>query len=785
MPIVENFKKLFNNNINNSTTNTNTNTFTNNSHNNYPTTAVSKTNITSSHFNCKRNSFGGYSTLGHRSSPDLTKLEEDDKSILSSVISNDYSHNIMKDTTISNPTIATTVTPCYSVSSPQMVLGTGTGAGDTFNTNNNSTASFTFDASLHESYPDLPPNFRIIGVLGEGAFSTVYKAVDLNSNTPVAIKIISKAHLTSKQFHNIKNEIKIMKRIHHPNVLQLLNSFDTEDHCFLILEYCNGGEIFNKIIEYTYFSEPLSRHVFRQLLSAIDNLHRLNIVHRDIKPENLLFKKIPYYQRSSDECRKALRRSDETSKIDEGEFKANIGGGTIGMIKLADFGLAKQLVDEIDQSNVPLKTPCGTAGYTAPEVITCNARNTYSNFSKKSKNHYSKAVDIWSLGCFLYTIMCGFPPFYEDETNDVTMKIINGDFVFLQPWWDEISNEAKDLITKMLNVNPEERITIEEIWRHPWVTEGNSEFMGMGGNGQGEGVELTNYFQQGFEVSHVEDISATSDSLPIPMSNQPILSPRARAIKTVFDNPAMLGDNFKEPSSQFIENIDEEDEDEDDDEEDEEDDGDDEDFEPIALHDTHGEYVRTPFPKEFNFKNVFNIDKSQIGADVDADADVNVGVGVGVDVDADADHEDDFDDEISELEDEVASLQLTPKLVTRARSNSNGNSYIHNGSASVQNTFVFPSTASSHKLNDREEEEKEEEDEEEDSTTNSNSDNDVSEYQTRSSSIISGIGGDYKFTMNLNDSNLLARRKSSLKGNAPGACSTASSSITTVKEVEG
>ncbi|CCG21199.1 hypothetical protein CORT_0A08140 [Candida orthopsilosis Co 90-125] len=564
-------------------------------------------------------------------------------------------------------------------------------------------AFFTFDATLNELYPNLPPNYKLISILGEGAFSTVYKALDARQNKPVAIKIISKAHLTSKQFHNIKNEIKIMKRTHHPNVLQLYDSFDTPDHCFLILEYCNGGEIFNKIIEYTYFSEPLSRHVFKQLLSAIDNLHKLNIVHRDIKPENLLFKKIPFFPRSVEESEKHARKSDDDCKVDEGEFKLNVGGGTIGVIKLADFGLAKQLIDEDDNSRVPMKTPCGTAGYTAPEVITCNTRSE-GFYSQKTRNQYSKAVDIWSLGCFLYTILCGFPPFYDDDANDVTMKILRGDFVFLQPWWDEISDDAKDLITKMLEVNPEKRITIEEIWHHPWVMQGQRQSV----TSNGDLVEASHYFEQNYEVDHVEDIG--NDELTIPMSNQPILSPRAHAIKVVFDNPAMLG-SFTDVSTQFIENIDEEDEVDEEDDDDEEDEVD----KHKVLHKTK-EYIPTPMPKELNFKNVFNVDKSQLdvsGDDSDEDGEVS-------------------EDEVSELEDDLASLQLTPKLMTRSR----------NGS---QAQCQYTGKILDEEMDDY-----------------SNSDNEISEW-TRSSSIISGIES---FKLTLTDSNLLARRKSSRKASA-------------------
>ncbi|KAK6456729.1 kinase-like domain-containing protein [Scheffersomyces xylosifermentans] len=559
-------------------------------------------------------------------------------------------------------------------------------------------------SSTSGSGQNLPDNYKLISVLGEGAFSTVYKAIDTKQNDlTVAIKIINKANLTSKQFHNIKNEIQIMKKAgsqHHPNILKLLHSINTADHCFLILEYCNGGEIFNKIIEYTYFSERLSRHVFKQLVSAIDHLHKNGIVHRDIKPENLLFLKIPYVARPTEEFKSALRKSDDDSKVDEGDFQTNIGGGTIGLIKLADFGLAKQLVSKVN-SSTNLKTPCGTAGYTAPEVITCNSEDGtkkklfFNNTSKK--NYYSKAVDIWSLGCFLYTILCGFPPFYDDNSNDLTMKIINGDFVFLKPWWDEISGEAKDLITRMLNTNPEERITIEEIWQHPWVRQGSGTPYPHQQQQQEEEIVSQHYFEvveQKYEVMHIEDTGSTesvNDFLPMALPNQPLLSPRAHAIKKVFGNHAMLGSIEDEVTEESDErNVQFSDDEEEFD-----------DSEQIAAEDAHHRvYPKSPNPISLNFKDVFKIDKNALSSTVMPYSD---------DEEEGTDEDEGSNDEESEIDDEVKSL----------------------------NTAKFAGNKSK--------------------SANSSSENDQ-DYQTRSSSIISGMNGDFKFTLNLNESNLLSRR---------------------------
>lgn len=387
-------------------------------------------------------------------------------------------------------------------------------------------------------YPDLPPKYRLEQLLGEGAFSSVYKGCNTQTGESVAIKIINKQNLTPKQLGNTHNEIHIMNTLanagNHPNVLRMIELFDEQDNSFLILEYCDGGEIFNKIIDFTYFSEALARHVFVQLVDAIGFLHEHNVVHRDIKPENLLFRRIPQQTRPESEFRAALRKSDDALKRDEGRFVPGVGGGGIGTVKLADFGLAKLLrfdpkvASGSGHSN--LKTPCGTAGYTAPEVIHCGVerRRRFKSSTSKS-NYYLKAVDIWSLGCLLYTMLCGFPPFYDDNHDVLTHKIITADYVFLAPWWDEISADAKDLVSRMLVVNPELRITIDEIYSHPWMADAVA-------------PQPLSYFPEHLPVSSSLHGLAPPKT-PVSPGAGGLVSPGI-AIKQVFSNPAMLHVNL-------------------------------------------------------------------------------------------------------------------------------------------------------------------------------------------------------------------------------------------------
>lgn len=167
---------------------------------------------------------------------------------------------------------------------------------------------------------------------------------------------------------------------------------------------------------------------------------------RDIKPENLLFYPIPFQPRKS--APPPPQPGDE-DKEDEGEFIEGVGGGGIGRVKIADFGLSKVIWDKHTM------TPCGTVGYTAPEIV--------------KDERYSKSVDMWALGCVLYTLLCGFPPFYDESIPVLTQKVAKGQFTFLSPWWDPISDEAKDLIKHLLCINPDKRYTVDQFLKHPWM----------------------------------------------------------------------------------------------------------------------------------------------------------------------------------------------------------------------------------------------------------------------------------------------------------------------------
>merc|ERR1719197_2418107 len=185
----------------------------------------------------------------------------------------------------------------------------------------------------------------------------------------------------------------------------------------LVMELVTGGELFDDIVKKGNYTEKKAADTMKTLCEALTYLHAQNIVHRDLKPENIL-----------------LKDGSENSPI-----------------KIADFGLARMM-----KKGDMMKTACGTPGYVAPEVL-------------QNKGYDSGAVDVWSAGVVLYILLCGFPPFYEEELPALFDQILKGRYDFPSPWWDEISDGAKNLITKMLTVDPKKRLTAEGVLSHPWI----------------------------------------------------------------------------------------------------------------------------------------------------------------------------------------------------------------------------------------------------------------------------------------------------------------------------
>ncbi|RPA89750.1 Pkinase-domain-containing protein [Choiromyces venosus 120613-1] len=300
--------------------------------------------------------------------------------------------------------------------------------------------------------------------MGDGAFSNVYRARDTHGQYgEVAIKVVRKYELNASQNNdhlhadfkkvpktvervNILKEVQIMRGLSHPNIVSLISFSESRSYYYLVLELCPGGELFHQIVRLTYFSENLSRHVIVQVAEALRYLHEeKGVVHRDIKPENLLFEPIPFIPTKNPKP----RGPEDEDKEDEGDFLLGIGAGGIGRIKVADFGLSKVVWD------TKTMTPCGTVGYTAPEIV--------------KDERYSKSVDMWAMGCVLYTLLCGFPPFYDESISLLTEKVAEGQYTFQSPWWDDISKSAQDLVSHLLTVDPEKRFTIHEFMAHPWI----------------------------------------------------------------------------------------------------------------------------------------------------------------------------------------------------------------------------------------------------------------------------------------------------------------------------
>ncbi|XP_068952202.1 calcium/calmodulin-dependent protein kinase type IV [Petaurus breviceps papuanus] len=286
--------------------------------------------------------------------------------------------------------------------------------------NASATPDYWIDGSNKDSLDDF---FEVESELGRGATSIVYRCIQKGTQKPYALKVLKKT--VDKKI--IRTEIGVLLRLSHPNIIKLKEIFETQSEISLVLELVTGGELFDRIVEKGYYSERDAAQAVKQILEAVAYLHAHGIVHRDLKPENLLY---------------ATPEPDAP-------------------LKIADFGLSK-----IVEDHVTMKTVCGTPGYCAPEILRGCA--------------YGPEVDMWSLGVITYILLCGFEPFYDERGDQYMFKrILNCHYRFVSPWWDDVSLNAKDLVRKLIVLDPKKRLTTFQALQHPWVTGKAANFVHM------------------------------------------------------------------------------------------------------------------------------------------------------------------------------------------------------------------------------------------------------------------------------------------------------------------
>jgi len=248
--------------------------------------------------------------------------------------------------------------------------------------------------------------------LGHGTFAKVYHARNVKTGTHVAMKVVTKEKvIKAGMMEQLKREISVMKMVRHPNIVELHEVMASKSKVYFAIELVRGGELFSKI-EKGKLKEEVARSYFQQLISAVDFCHSRGVYHRDLKPENLL--------------------------LDDD-----------GNLKVTDFGLSA-FSDHLRNDGL-LHTTCGTPAYVAPEVI-------------GKKGYDGAKADIWSCGVILYVLLAGFLPFQDENVVAMYRKIYRGDFR-CPPWF---SSDARKLITKLLDPNPDCRLTIAKIIESPW-----------------------------------------------------------------------------------------------------------------------------------------------------------------------------------------------------------------------------------------------------------------------------------------------------------------------------
>ncbi|XP_042189510.1 ribosomal protein S6 kinase alpha-2 isoform X2 [Callorhinchus milii] len=275
---------------------------------------------------------------------------------------------------------------------------------------------------LHGNSIHFTDGYELNEDIGVGSYSVCKRCVHKATSVEYAVKIIDKSKRDPSE------EIQILLRYgQHPNIITLKDVYDDGKYLYLVMELMRGGELLDRILKQKCFSEREASAVLYTITKTVEYLHSQGVVHRDLKPSNILY-------------------------VDD--------SGNSDSIRICDFGFAKQLRAE----NGLLMTPCYTANFVAPEVL--------------KRQGYDAACDIWSLGILLYTMLAGFTPFAngpDDTPEEILARIGSGKYALTGGNWDTVSDAAKDMVSKMLHVDPHQRHTAMQVLRHPWIV--NREFL--------------------------------------------------------------------------------------------------------------------------------------------------------------------------------------------------------------------------------------------------------------------------------------------------------------------
>ena len=254
----------------------------------------------------------------------------------------------------------------------------------------------------NSEYRDIKKEYKIEMTLGKGSFATVKRCKRRATGERFAVKVLSKKKMSDEDKISMQTEIEILKQLDHPNIVKLIDVFEDSRHWCLVMELMLGGELFDQILKIDQFSEYDAREIVKSIIGAIGYCHEQGIAHRDIKPENLL-----------------LTSKDLSTSA----------------VKIADFGLARLL----DESTL-CSTTCGTPGYVAPEIL--------------QQKPYRFPCDYWSIGVVAFILLSGTPPFYEEDNFALFEAIKDCRYDFEVETWNNVSNEAKDFISRILVADP-------------------------------------------------------------------------------------------------------------------------------------------------------------------------------------------------------------------------------------------------------------------------------------------------------------------------------------------